>query len=613
MRVALVEIPFLNPNLSSLALTQIKARLKECCKDIEVDIYYANHFFYSYFGKTLYERIIKDSTYTLINDWIFRSEAFDNIDDNSSDYLKRFYPGKQNEEFRNLITEKKEKLGQMINEYIDEYKLDKYDLIGSSTNFTIVPGMAFFRNLKKRNPEISTVFGGAGVYKEKGIAIIKNYNYVDYVNSGPGLVSFPELVNAISDKDSEKVNNIEGIFTKNNFDKIGITGEELDINHPVPLDYDEYINSLERFDIRKDINPVLLAETSRGCYWRKCTFCGLCTDQYKYFYKRPEIAISETNELIEKYNLDIMMVDMAKPRTYTQKVIPFFNVPEDLSIIYEIRTDYNEDEIKILKKSNVDLIQPGVESLTTNILTIMDKGVNAFQSINFLKKCLENGIFTNWNIIIGFPGITPEMYEELFSIIKKLAHIIPPNVLTPVRFDRFSVYWNDPDKYELKLHPFSAYSYVFPYDMEFLNNFAYYFEDRNYTSDRLITMMGKYSDMDNAVKKWKENWSQENTDDIARLQILSKDDNYYIYDSRDNVKEYEISDTVKSILDYTNVVRSMDEIQLETGLDNIDIDKIINDLSEKDLLHREGDEVMSLIVRDYSNFDNMISKSKEKF
>ena len=55
---------------------------------------------------------------------------------------------------------------------------------------------------------------------------------------------------------------------------------------------------------------------------------------------------------------------------------------------------------------------PGIESLSTPILRLMDKGVTALQNIRLLKLCSEFGIQPLWNIMYGFPGEPPDEYEQ---------------------------------------------------------------------------------------------------------------------------------------------------------------------------------------------------------
>ncbi len=114
-------MPFLAPQFPSLGLTQIKGRLKEIFdRQVDVDLFYINLDFTRYFGYEFYTKIISQSTFTSINDWLFHHEAFDNMKHNHTEYLKRFYPGQN---FDDISMEKFMNLGNFIDEIIDSYHL----------------------------------------------------------------------------------------------------------------------------------------------------------------------------------------------------------------------------------------------------------------------------------------------------------------------------------------------------------------------------------------------------------------------------------------------------------------------------------------------------------
>jgi ribosomal peptide maturation radical SAM protein 1 len=600
MKIALLAMPFLAPEFPSLGLTQIKSRLKEIFKDqVDVDLFYLNHDFIQYFGYEFYMNVFYESTFTSINDWLFRQEAFDNLEYNHKEYLSRFYPNKN---FDNNSIETFMNLGYFIDETIEAYHLTSYDLTGSSATYSTVPGLAFCRHLKRKKKEILTVMGGASLYKEMGETLSKYYPYIDYVCSGPGLISFPQLIDGIIKNDNNVMESIDGIFSKNNLGKVGKVSEELDINHDIHLDYDDFFESFYKFNLHEIIKPRILLETSRGCYWRKCKFCGLNEDQLKYRVKRVEKAIEEINRYSVKYNCDISMVDNIMPRHYIKKVLPNLHIKPGRAILYEVKADYNEEEIKILSQANLKKIQPGIESLHSNILEQMDKGINAFQCIDVLKQCIRYNITPGWNLIIGFPNMTEEMYKELIATIPLLTHLFPPDILTPVRFDRYSVYRMESEKYNLELSPFSAYKYIYPYDHEFLSGIAYYFEDRNFTSDRFQLMSEYHLKINTLVNCWKKRWQTDDMDNTPKLYCRVKEGTPFIYDSRqETTKEYDISLLEEKILKLLESPMAIDDIEISfPGENQGNLVGTLNRLEDKDLIFKENDRCMSLVIQPIS-------------
>ena len=602
MRIALVVTPFLTPQLPSLGLTQIRSRLREIHGDaVDVRICYTTLDFYKQLGLDLYLKFHSDATYTFINDWLFRQEAFDEVPDNSTAYLARFYPGASNDEFRRRVITIRETLGPFIEKLIDAYELDSSNIIGVNATFSTVPGLAFCRHVKKRRPDVTTVMGGASLYKEMGVALSLYHPYVDYVCSGSGLVSFPELVGALmkgGDADS-----INGIFTKRNVGTVGIISDELDINHDIDLDYDDFYRLFNERGLDTSTKPRILMETSRGCYWRRCKFCGLNEDQLKYHVKTPENAIREIRKYIDRYEYDIEMVDNVMPKQYAKKVAPHIRMPEGRLITYEIRSDFTDEEMRLLSEAGIRRLQPGIETFSSDVHTLMNKGVDAFQCINMLKLCLRHGILSGWNLMIGFPGMTGGMYESIAGSISKLMHLLPPIVVTPVRFDRYSYYWVDKDTYGLDLHPFGPYSYIYPYDDDFLNHFAYYFEDRNYGSERLQLLVKYFGLLQRKVNEWKQKWESLDIRNIPKLYLYSKNGETRIFDSRgDETKDYPIEPAQRDILTALEQPHSIDSALEELpGVKPNDLSEAIDFFNSAGLLFSEGDRHISLVIHGHSD------------
>jgi ribosomal peptide maturation radical SAM protein 1 len=605
MKIALLSLPFLSPQYPALGLTQIKARLKEIFKEsVDVRLLYLNHDFYRYFGSELYTIIGESGFAFLLKEWVFRTEAFDHIKPNLDEYFRRFFPGiPTGSPMIALLKTKLVNLGAFIGQVISTYGLTSFDVIGVNAMFAVVPGLAICRHVKKRNPRIITIMGGAAVFKDMGEVLIRHYPHLlDYVCCGPGLISFPRLIRAIMENNDPARDAIDGIFSGTNSGKVGDVSEEFDINQDIPLDYDDFFESFRRLQPGQAMQPIILMETSRGCSWRNCTFCGLNKEGLKYRVKRPGTAVEEIDRYVKKYNCHIEMVDNVMPRGYIKHVFPYLRVPEGKFLMYEVRGDYNEEEMKALNRARVKMIQPGIESLSTPVLELMNKGTTAFQCIDMLKLCVKYGILAGWNLLIGFPGMTAGMYEDLIAIIPRVAHLFPPGAMNPLRIDRFSAYWQNSEKYDLVLAPFTAYEYVYPFDRDVLAKIAYHFEDRNFESERYRLLAAYYKKLDAPVKAWQRRWQTRDARHFPRLTCRDKEDGTYIYDSRgESVNEYKISPLAAEILNMLETPLAADALMTHfPGETGERIREVLQHLDSEGLVFKENDRWMSLVIRDYS-------------
>jgi len=122
-------------------------------------------------------------------------------------------------------------------------------------------------------------------------------------------------------------------------------------------------------------------------------------------------------------------------------------------------------------------VQPGVESLSDDVLRLMRKGTTALQNIQLLKWCAEYGVVPEWNFLYGFPGESPEAYTQMTDLVGALTHLPPPSGSGPLRLDRFSPYHADPAGFGMTaVRPFAPYRHLYDVGRAELMRIAYYFE-----------------------------------------------------------------------------------------------------------------------------------------
>jgi ribosomal peptide maturation radical SAM protein 1 len=603
MKIALLVVPFILPQYSGIGPTQIKGRLKEVFKEtIEVQLFYLNHDFYQYFGEKLYQMISDGAIGSLMKEWVFRQEAFDQVKSNQDEYFRLFYPEiPVNSPEMIFVKEKLQGLGEFIRQLIAKYRLSSYDVIGVNATYEVLPALALCRHLKQIKPPLITVLGGAAMFKDISETLIRHYPHLDYVCCRSGLISFPLLIRGIMENDETARDSIDGMLCRNNVGKVGWFSQEPDINEEIPLDYDDFFESFHRFHLVQNMDSIILMETSRGCWWGGCTFCGFYKEQLKYRVKRPAIAVEEINRYFKRYNSNIGVVDNIMPRSYIKKVLPYVQVPEGKFLMYETRSDYNEEEVKALNRARVKMIQPGIESLSTPLLELMNKGTNAFQSINMLKYCVKYGILTGWYLLVGFPGMTADMYESLIYIVSRVFHLFPPSKMFPIRIDRFSIYWKDSEKYNIVLAPFLAYEYIYPYDRTLLPKIAYHFVDMNYDTKRHVLLGAYYKKLEELINNWTRRWQTKDIRQFPRLTFHQREDGTYIYDSRQgDVIQYQISPLEAEILTILDTPHSADDLVTHfPGETTESIAIVLQYLENKSLIFKENSQFMSLLIRGY--------------
>lgn len=610
-KIALINMPFANLSLPSIALTQLKALVDERFKDqVSVDIHYLSHDFAKYLGVELYDLITgsANAQNAGLGDWFFRQTAFPEQPNNAGVYLSRYFPF-HTEEMNTLkgrILEKRRGLDHFLDSLISKYALDQVQLVGFTSMFMQnAAAFSLARRLKEGPSKPIIVIGGANCESPMGQVIAKEVAPIDYVFSGPALKSFPEFVQHCLDEDLTKVGSIKGVFTKRNYifqtgpDAIG---EEVSIDVPIDLDYRPFLDRLAEYFPDGEIDPILLFETSRGCWWGErahCTFCGLNGASMAYRAMSPDRALKQFDSLFEfaPQVSRIDAVDNILPKSYLHEVLPHLKTPENVSLFYEVKADLSESDVQTLAKARVKIIQPGIESLATSTLKLMKKGTSAFRNLALLKFCAMYDIEPAWNLLIGFPGEGADVYRKYIDDLPLLTHLFPPSGVFPVRFDRYSPYFMKSKEYGLDLHPLDYYSLIYPFPGEQLDNMAYYFSDVNISAEYAQTVSQWIGKIQEKVNFWIGSWKLD--DDSHPELLLYKDgDQHMIRDSRSGeLKEYPIGEVSVRILNLLSDTKRTGDVANEfRDVAGFDAAKEISDLREKGLLFHEDNRFISLVL-----------------
>ena len=613
-RIVLINMPFANLGMPSIALTQLKTVVENRFKgQVSVNVCYINHDFANYLGLEIYDLITDsaDSQNAGLGDWFFRQSAFPELPNNAGVYLSRYFPfhTEQMNMLKSQVLEKRRGLDRFLDSLISKYALDQAQLVGFTSMFMQSAGsFSLARRIKECNSNITIVIGGANCESPMGQVIVKHVESIDYVFSGPALKSFPEFVGHRVEQQDWKNGSIKGVFTKKNYlfqsgpDAIG---EELSIDVPVDLDYQPFLNTLAENFPESDIDPILLFETSRGCWWGErahCTFCGLNGMSMTYRAMSPNLALKQFDSLFKfapkVSRLDA--VDNILPKSYLQEVLPLVKTPENMSIFYEVKADLSESDVEILARARVKLIQPGIESLATTTLKLMKKGTSAFRNLLLMKFCAKYGVEPTWNLLIGFPGEGEEVYRKYVDDIPLLTHLPPPTGVYPVRFDRYSPYFMKHKEYGLDLHPVDYYSLIYPFPEEALDNLAYYFADFHIGAEYAQTMSKWIGKIKEKIDRWIDAWKDDEQLN-PKLVLSGNGDGGMIHDSRSgHAEEYRIPMVSGKILNFLaakprrvwDVTKEFEEVA------GFDAAKEVAFLREKGLVFQEEDRFLSLVLNE---------------
>jgi magnesium-protoporphyrin IX monomethyl ester (oxidative) cyclase len=608
LKISLINMPFAPLGGPSIGLSQLEVVVKEQFgAQVDLQTLYLNLDFAAKLkGSSFYSNAISShARMTGLADWFFRLSAFPEAADNTDDYLARYYfaDDQETRAIIDFIRNRRQEMHDYLDELIERYDLASSDIVGFSLCFfQTTASIAMANRLKTRNPNMTIVFGGPAVKGVPGKTLVDNVPSVDYVFSGPGLLSFPKLVSCFLAGDLDSIPKIQGVFARGvacgSSSERGV-GATLDINADIPLDYGPFLDKFEACMEDTEVSPFLLMQTSRGCWWadkQRCTFCGLNCLSERFEAMSPEHAIRHIQSVL-KYSrrvVHFVACDNVAPQNYFKEVFPHLDAPDGVFIKYETRPTITAVEIQTLCDAGIRCVQPGVEALSTESLKLMRKGINAFTNVRFLKDCIRYHLFAEWNILLFSPGEREEVYQKYELDIPRLVHLQPPVDVFPIEFVRDACYFEEAQKFGLELEPHESFFYIYPFDQQTTAGLAFRFTDKNADIEKINNWLERLGGM---VQAWRERWNV--APGLRPRLILWRDEHSaVIYDSRFGEGEsYRVSDAVEALLKaMDSSPMSAKDAALTCGLEEHAAMEEIVFLKDQGLLFEEDGRYLSLAI-----------------
>ncbi len=491
-----MSMPYASIERPSIALGILKSVLS--VHRVSCEVRHANLTFAERAGLGAYDITEQLPAHFLAGEWTFAEAAFRNADGAVDAYLdeimmggpdlsvsERACPPSTLDALRHLRAE--------APGFIDEMAADVLSrspkLVGCTSTFQQhAASLALLRRLRELDPEVITMIGGANCETVMGRATHRCFPWVDYVVSGEAdrlIVNLCDLVlehgravpaTALPPGVIGPCHRSTAAAGRSQTARA--TFHALD-SLPVP-DFDDYFTAWATSPLRDHVRPGLPLETSRGCWWgakHHCTFCGLNGSSMQYHAKSPEHVLRELQALEDRYGVhDFEVVDNILDTAYYTTLLPALAQSERRRrFFYEIKANVTEDNVRQLVEAGVTWVQPGIESLHSDVLRLMDKGTQAWKNVQLLKWARETGLRMSWSVIWDFPAEQDEWYLEMARLVPYLEHLQPPGNLVRLRFDRFSVYHERADELGLSLRPVPAMRHVYPLPDAELADLAYYF------------------------------------------------------------------------------------------------------------------------------------------
>lgn len=541
--VVLVSLPFGPLESPSLALGLLQSRLESAGISTRT-----RHFTLDYAAKVGtdgYRQLVAGfpRTTDLLGEWIF-SHAL-HPDDRHLDraYLERTFDGvsraleaEANRASLAAIRESVVGLAEAAADYVDfaasEILRHGPKVVGLTTVYQQnLATIAVATRLRAIDPSLRIMVGGANCEGAMGRALAEAYPVFDAVVSGEADLLAVPLVQTLlafggGPLDLGALPFVDPRASLGAFLQARLV---TDLDDYVPPSFDDYFRERESLGMT-DVPTEVPTESSRGCWWgakHHCTFCGLNGATMAFRSRPPEDVIAEVVSIaLARPGAEVAFVDNIMDHRYYATLLPrLADLDLPVSLFYEIKSNVTRERVELLRAAGVTRIQPGIESLSDQILDIMRKGVSVLQNVQLLKWCMELDIAVDWNILCGFPGEDPAEYRQMAALLPFLHHLPPPARCSEIRLDRFSPNFEDASEAGFeRVRPYPAYSDVHRgLPAETVNDLAYFFE----ADHRATRSLPEYSRvLVEAVDAWRSSHAS------SSLVLLRADGRVAVFDSR---------------------------------------------------------------------------------
>src|SRR5262249_2813219 len=294
---------------------------------------------------------------------------------------------------------------------VDSLLAEKPDLVG----FTLPFSFQFFemlklaKVLKERAPHVKVVVGGPTIndYAYRLFEDSSLSSLIDFAVAGEGERSITGLADALARGGGfEQVPNLYW-FERGEVRKSPLPPDVPDLNDFPSPDF-------RGVPFEKYLSPARIAnlQTSRGCYYGKCTFCG---DGFRrnFRMRAPDRIYADIKQIHVDCGVDHFLFwdSLAPPKTL-KHVAQNIRANGD-KIVWFAETKFekpytNPELMRTLAEGGCRFLQFGFESGSQRVLDLIDKGNDIERVDTILALMKDVGIHAGVSWFIGFPTATPD-------------------------------------------------------------------------------------------------------------------------------------------------------------------------------------------------------------
>jgi hypothetical protein len=359
-------------------------------------------------------------------------------------------------------------LAQYVNDHIAEY--DVWGISIASAN-QLVPAFTLAKIIKTRNSQKKIVIGGA-ILPYMYTAILNSpelFWYADCFIFGEGETPLIKWLEYLKGTIAiERIPNI--MYLEQGLVK---TTAEQTIENINSLDTPDYSDiAWESYFSSQHITSYI---SSRGCYWNKCSFCGL-TSNYSQVYRirdiklvLDDISTLVSTDGIQYINFNDEALSSNRLRQLAEGILAR-NLKFYWTCLCRLDNNLESDLFHLCYKAGLRIISFGLESASETLLKKMNKGIHLNSVPDILKNSHEAGIWNNVYLILGFPGEQDKDINITKDFLTNYGEYIDSLGYGSFRLDGYSKVYKNPQDFGISRKPvnikYFGPDYPFRYEEE---------------------------------------------------------------------------------------------------------------------------------------------------
>ncbi|TVQ97598.1 MAG: radical SAM protein [Desulfovibrionales bacterium] len=372
------------------------------------------------------------------------------------------------------------RLDQVLERFIQRIDWAGLGLFGVSASLCqTTAALLLIRRVKRQHPRLPVVIGGASFSGSRSENLLALFPEIDHLVQGEGEMALAELAEQYCRPEAS-------VTGKPARSGAGFAANRLipDLDQLPQPDFDEYFHLVRSLAPETRFFPVLPVEASRGCWWQArsgpgqrnlpvagdnlqnrgqvpgdkalrepddaahsrclsecssgvfsggCVFCNLNLQWTGYRCKSPDRVAGEIDALTSKHKvLSVAFMDNLLPRKGAEELFAkLAGTGKNFRLFAEIRADTPLALLQAMYRAGTRELQVGIEALSTHLLRRMNKGVSALRNIEMMRHCEAMGMHHGGNLLLRFPGSTPQEVTETLAVIQGIRAYRP---LKPVAF-----------------------------------------------------------------------------------------------------------------------------------------------------------------------------------